>query len=85
MERAKKMPVIYDSGWVREPDDNNDDKYDRYDNDNYVFNECCVNHYVRQRRSFTMTVRGAVVYTLAVIVLTALATIFIVDAMDIFF
>lgn len=86
MKRRKNNDSVmlwcYESSWVREPDDDDDD---RYDEDNYVFNEYCVNRYMRQRRSFTITVRGVVVYTLAVIVLTALATIFIVDAMDIFF
>ena len=87
MKRRKNNESVmfwcYDSGWVREPNDDDDD--DRYDEDNYVFNEYCVDHYMNQRRSFTITVRGAVVYTLAVIVLTVLVTIFAMDAMDIFF
>lgn len=77
MERAKKMPVIYDSGWVREPDDN--DEYDRYDNDNYVFNEYCVEHYRKQRKYVTITVRGAVVYTVAVMAVAALVTVLLLD------
>lgn len=78
MERARKMPVIYDSGWVREPDDNND-KYDRYNKDNYVFNEYCVEHYRKQRKYVTITVRGAVVYTVAVMVFAALVTVLLLD------
>ena len=83
MERAKKMSVIYDSGWVKEPDDNNDNKYDRYDNDNYVFNEYCVEHYRKQHKFqykyVTITVRGAVVYTVVVMMVAALVTVLLLD------
>lgn len=78
--KSKKMTVIYDSGWVREPDDDNDDdRYDRYDNDNYVFNEYCVEHYMKQRKYVTITVRGAVVYTVVVMAVTALMTLLLLD------
>lgn len=58
MKRAKKMTVIYDSGWVREPDDNNDDRYDR-----------------KQHTFITITVRGAIVYTVAVMAVAAFVTV----------
>lgn len=74
--KSKKMPVIYDSGWVREPDD---DRYDRYDENNYVFNEYCVEHYRKQRKYVTITVRGAMVYTVVVMVVTALMTLLLLD------
>lgn len=77
MEKAKKMPVIYDSGWIREPDDNDD--FDRYDNDNYVFNEYCIEHYRKQCKCVTITVRGAVVYTVAVMAVAALVTVLLLD------
>lgn len=79
MERARKMSVIYDSGWVRESDDDNDDRYDMYDKDNYVFNEYCVEHYRKQRKYITITVRGAVVYTVAVMAVAALVTVLLLD------
>ncbi len=63
MERAKKMSIIYDSGWVREPDDNDD--FDRYDNDNYKY--------------VTITVRGAIVYTVVVMAVAALMTVLLLD------
>ena len=56
------MPVIYDSGWVRETDDDNE--YDNeYDDDKFI----------------TITVRGAVVYTVAVMVFAALVTVLLLD------
>lgn len=60
MERSKKMLVIYDSGWVREPDDDNE-----YDNE--------------YDKLITITVRGAVVYTVAVMVFAALVTVLLLD------
>lgn len=81
MKRARKMPVLYDSGWVREPDDNDD--FDRYDNDNYVFNEYCVEHYRKQHKFqhkyVTITVRGAVVYTVAVMTVAAFMTVLLLN------
>ena len=61
MERAKKMFVIYDSGWVRELDDDNE-----YDDE-------------KQHNLITITVRGAVVYTVAVMVFAALVTVLLLD------
>lgn len=67
MKRARKMPVIYDSGWVREPDDDNEyDEYDEYDDG-------------KQRKYVTITVKGAVVYTVAVMVFAALVTVLLLD------
>lgn len=63
--KSKKMPVIYDSGWVREPDDDNE--YDNEYDDG------------KQHRFITITVRGAVVYTVAVMVFAALVTILLLD------
>lgn len=57
-DKAKKMTVIYDSGWVREPDD----RYDR-----------------KQRKYVTITVRGAMVYTVAVMAVAALVTVLLLD------
>lgn len=80
MKRRKNNESVmlwcYNSSWVREPDDYDDD---RYDEDNYVFNEYCVDHYMRQRRSFTITVRGAVVYAVAVMAVAALVTVLLLD------
>lgn len=56
--KSKKMTVIYDSGWVREPDDDNE-----YDDDKFI----------------TITVRGAVVYTVAVMVFAALVTVLLLN------
>lgn len=72
--KSKKMNAIHDSGRVREPDD-----YDRYDNDNYVFNEYCVEHYRKQRKYVTITVRGAVVYTVVVMAFAMLVTVLLLD------
>lgn len=72
--KSKKMPVIYDSGWVRESDDVNE-----YDENNYVFNEYCVEHYREQRKYITITVRGAMVYTVVVMAVTALMTLLLLD------